>query len=125
MKRFFTIIFALIILSACQAQPIGPSSTTASEGSPALIPIRLPVGYIPNVQFAPLYVAIEKGFFREQGLDVTLDYSAEIDRSPWWGRASFPSPSPPASRFCSDAGADCRSSTPSPGTRIIPWEWFH
>jgi NitT/TauT family transport system substrate-binding protein len=90
MKRFFTIIFALIILSACQAQPIGSSTAAASEGPTALIPIRLPVGYIPNVQFAPLYVAIEKGFFREQGLDVTLDYSAEIDSVALVGAGELP-----------------------------------
>jgi NitT/TauT family transport system substrate-binding protein len=33
------------------------------------------VGYIPNVQFAPLYVAIEKGYFRDYGFDVHVEHS--------------------------------------------------
>lgn len=33
------------------------------------------VGYIPNVQFAPLYVAIEKGYFAEMGFDVKVEHS--------------------------------------------------
>jgi len=68
------LIFILaILLSACApAQP----ATPAAE---ALRPVRFPLGYIPNIQFAPLYVAIEKGYFREAGLDVNLDYSMEND----------------------------------------------
>jgi NitT/TauT family transport system substrate-binding protein len=31
------------------------------------------------VQFAPLYVAIEKGYFRQQGLAIEFDYSFETD----------------------------------------------
>jgi NitT/TauT family transport system substrate-binding protein len=37
------------------------------------------VGYIPSVQFATLYVAMEKGFFAEEGLDVSLEYGFEND----------------------------------------------
>jgi NitT/TauT family transport system substrate-binding protein len=41
--------------------------------------ITLAMTYIPNVQFAPWYVAEEKGFFRDEGLEVVFDYRMDID----------------------------------------------
>jgi NitT/TauT family transport system substrate-binding protein len=41
--------------------------------------VTLGMTYIPNVQFAPWYVAREKGYFREAGLDVQFDYRMDID----------------------------------------------
>ena len=37
------------------------------------------MGYIPSVQFAPFYVAQERGYFRDAGLDVTFRYGFETD----------------------------------------------
>ena len=70
-SKLFLITLLLTTLISCTANPQTPDSNR--------IPIRLPVGYIPNVQFAPLYVAIEKGFYREQGLEVSIDYNMETD----------------------------------------------
>lgn len=71
-SKFFLIslvIFSLL-LTAC----------SAGQSSPAeLTPVKLPLGYVPNVQFAPLYVAIDKGYFKEEGIDVSLDYNMETD----------------------------------------------
>ena len=77
MKRLrFSIVFLLVFLAACT-----PAAATAPAATPTtgLIPVRLPVGYIPNVQFAPLYVAIDKGYFKQNGIDLSIDYSTEID----------------------------------------------
>ena len=57
-----------LALSAC-----GNSQSGNEAGT--LVPIKLPMGYIPNIQFAPVYVMIEKGFARQQGLDVQLEHN--------------------------------------------------
>ena len=64
------LIFALcavMLLAACGGKPT------------SLTHIRLPLGYIPNIQFAPLYVAVEKGYFAEAGIEVEFDYAFETD----------------------------------------------
>jgi NitT/TauT family transport system substrate-binding protein len=37
------------------------------------------MGYIPNVQYAPLYMAVERGYFSDVGLAMDFDYSFETD----------------------------------------------
>jgi len=54
MKKILVItLLALLALTAC-----GPKS------------IELAMGYKPDLQFAPLYVAMEKGFFNDAGLNI-------------------------------------------------------
>ena len=55
-----------VMLAACAAQP----EPTA---------IRLPMGFVPNVQFAPFYVAVEKGYYADETIQIEFDYSFETD----------------------------------------------
>ncbi len=74
--RIILILFVLILsLSGCSA----PATSTPTPTPAGPVSIQLGVGYIPSVQFAPLYVAIEKGYFSDEGLDVSLEYGFETD----------------------------------------------
>jgi NitT/TauT family transport system substrate-binding protein len=73
MKKIVLVsILALMALAACA--PAAPQSAPSGP-----VDVRLPVGYIPNVQFAPLYVAMDKGYYADANLNVNLDYSFEVD----------------------------------------------
>jgi NitT/TauT family transport system substrate-binding protein len=76
-KSLLWITILSIILAACQG--VGPKNLGANDNGGQITAVRLPLGYIPNIQFAPLYVAVSKGYFRQAGIDVTFDYSFETD----------------------------------------------
>ncbi len=66
------LLVLLLALAGC-----APAATPA-PGKP-MSDITIAMGYIPNVQFAPFYIAQEKGYFAAEGLTVKFDYGFEAD----------------------------------------------
>jgi len=56
---------------------MGSSCAAPSPAAPDRI--TLAMGYIPNVQFAPFYVAAARGYYRAAHLAVTFDYGFAPD----------------------------------------------
>jgi NitT/TauT family transport system substrate-binding protein len=77
LKRFTTLFVALLtaimLLAACNAA----GSQEPIVGEP--LRLRVPMGYIPDPQYAPFYVAVDKGYFADEGLELEFDYSFETD----------------------------------------------
>lgn len=66
-------IHLLLVFAAAALFSLHSSEADASDS------VKIAMGYIPNVQFAPYYVAVEKGYFRDEGIDVTFDYGMATD----------------------------------------------
>ncbi len=98
--RAFSTTVPLILLvlgaSACAPTPTvspSPASPIAPLTAPATAPTNAPataasgnltqvtvvMGYVPNVQFAPWYVADKNGYFTQAGIQVKYNWGFEID----------------------------------------------
>ncbi|MEI6043446.1 MAG: ABC transporter substrate-binding protein [Chloroflexota bacterium] len=63
------------------------ATTGATTGKQA---VTLALSYIPDVQFAPYYVAQDKGYFAAEGLDVTFQYGTINDLMALVGQGKIP-----------------------------------
>jgi NitT/TauT family transport system substrate-binding protein len=82
-SRLVTTLLALVLV-ACQ----GPAAT---DSPAALRPITLLLGFRPDVQFAPFYVAQQEGFYADAGLEVTIEHkqAPDVQRLVASGEAQF------------------------------------
>lgn len=85
-KQIAVLITLTLVVAGCGSPtpvPQGGSNTPAggteaaasatgegTNGTPTKVTIAL--GYVPDVQFAPFYMAVQKGYYQDEGLDVTL-----------------------------------------------------
>ena len=61
--RWYSLLILPILLVAC-----GAPQASSEE-------VSIAMGYIPDVQFAPFYVADAKGYYADEGLKVKIDHS--------------------------------------------------
>ena len=71
--RIFIYVWLITLLLA------GCASAAEPQAESEQMAIRLPMGYVADPQFAPFYVAQEKGYFADAGFVVEFDYSFETD----------------------------------------------
>ena len=96
MKKLATLMaITAIILTSCTnavstQQPSPDLALDTAAATNALEKIRLPMGFIPNVQYAPFYLAKEKGYFAEAGVEIEFDYRTEIDGMALVGAGEIP-----------------------------------
>jgi NitT/TauT family transport system substrate-binding protein len=76
LKKFIFFTLMLVLLAGCAAPQVTP---TAQPTAKPLTHLKVPMGYIPNVQYAPFYVAVDRGYFKDAGIEVEFDYSFETD----------------------------------------------
>jgi NitT/TauT family transport system substrate-binding protein len=77
-------ILIALAATACAPQPAAtptPQPKPAATAAPTatLTEVSVVMGYIPNVQFAPWYVAEKKGYFASAGIRIKYNYGFEVD----------------------------------------------
>ncbi|HLI90538.1 MAG TPA: ABC transporter substrate-binding protein [Ktedonobacteraceae bacterium] len=66
------LITLALLLAACGSGGAATTTSGASSSTAKLKNVSIGLGYIPDVQFAPFYVAKSKGYYTAAGLNVTF-----------------------------------------------------
>jgi len=83
-------LIALLLAACMPTTSASPSaSVLPSASTAALRPVTLLLGFRPDVQFAPFYLARQAGYYAEVGLDVTIEHSTDVLLLVADGRAEF------------------------------------
>lgn len=79
-KRRNILIISLIVLILAGALVAAYVFSQETESSSQDAPVTLYLSFLPNVQFAPIYVAVEQGYFAEEGIAISLEHGLnEVD----------------------------------------------
>ena len=73
MRNFRVVAVAVVAMLAFAACSSGAGSSAGVGGSSgALKPIRLQLQWFPQAQFAGYFAALDKGYYKDEGFDVTI-----------------------------------------------------
>jgi NitT/TauT family transport system substrate-binding protein len=83
MYRSIILVTLVVLLASCGGTPAATPVKSVEH-------IRLPMGYIPNVQYAPFYIAVDKGYFASEGIEIEFDYQFETNGMKLVGAGQLP-----------------------------------
>lgn len=84
-KALMLLTSLMLLLTACgNHTEAGKAEGQGAEGSGELKKVVLRLKWIHQAQFAGFYTAVEKGFYKEAGLDVEIRPGARISRLCRW-----------------------------------------
>ena len=88
-RRALSLLAAIaIIAAACGPTVLGPMGSTCATPPPTApggcgaqppTALKVGLGYLPSVQFAPFYLAQQEGYYRDAGLDVSFENKIDPD----------------------------------------------
>ena len=87
-SRLVLALLAMVVVG-CQSAPA--ESGAPVSGPAELRQVTLALGYRPDVQFAPFYVAQREGYYADAGLEVTIEHhqAPDVQRLVADGQAEF------------------------------------